>query len=111
MEQVGELAGAVGYDILIGALGIEVPVPGVLEGGDLGSGLLAAFFLEEDVVVGVGVEGRVEVDEVNGGVGDVVAEDVEVVAEIELILPVGGGHCHSLLNLRCVSIAPMTGWP
>ena len=59
LEQVGELAGAVGYDILVGALGIEVPVPGVLEGGDLGGGLLAAFFLEEDVVVGVGVEGRV----------------------------------------------------
>ena len=86
LEQVGELAGSVGYDVLIGTLGIKAPMPGVFEGGDLGGGLLAAFFLEEDVVVGVGVEGRVEVDEVNAGVGDVVAEDVEVVAEVELVL-------------------------
>ena len=84
LEQVWQLSGGVGHDVLVGALGIEVPVPSVFEGGDLGGGLLAAFFLEEDVVVGVGFEGRVEVDEVNAGVGDVVAEDVEVVTEVEL---------------------------
>ena len=67
--------------------------------------------MEEDVVVGVGIEGRVEVDEVNAGGGDVVAEDVEVIAEVELVFPVGGGHCQSLLNLWCVSIAPLIGWP
>ena len=86
MEQVWQLAGGVGYDVLIGTLGIKAPMPGVLEGGNLGGRLLAALFLEEDVVVGVGVEGRVEVDEVNAGVGDVIAQDFEVIAEVELIL-------------------------
>ena len=70
----------------------------VHESGNLGGGLLAALFLEEDVVVGVGVEGRVEVDEVNAGVGDVITQDFEVIAEVELILPIRG-HCQSLLNL------------
>ena len=60
LEEVGELAGGVGYNILIGALRFKTPVPGVLEGGNLGGGLLACLFLEEDVVVSVGVEGRVE---------------------------------------------------
>ena len=63
LEEVGEFPGfkrgaGVGDDVLVGALGIEAPVPGVFEGGNLGGGLLAALFLEEDVVVGVGVEGR-----------------------------------------------------
>jgi hypothetical protein len=36
-----------------------------------------------------GVEGWVEVDEVGGLVGDVVAEDFEVVAVVELVFVVG----------------------
>jgi hypothetical protein len=34
---------------------------------------------------------RVEVDEVDGGVGDVVAEDLEIVAVVELVLFRGHG--------------------
>ena len=105
LEEVGELTGGVGYKILIGALRFKTPVPGVLEGGNLGGGLLACLFLEEDVVVGVGVEGRVKIDEVNAGVGDVVAQDVEVVAEVELVLPVGGGHWIACLDVLGGSIA------
>jgi len=44
---------------------------------------------EEDAVVLAAVEGRVEVDEVDGPVLDVLAEDGEVVAVIELVL----WHC------------------
>jgi hypothetical protein len=43
-------------------------------------------------VVAVGVEGRVEVDEVYGGGGDVVAEDVEVVAVEEGVVGDGLGR-------------------
>ena len=50
LEGVGELTGSVGYTILIGALRFKTPVPGVLEGGNLGGGLLACLFPEEDVV-------------------------------------------------------------
>jgi hypothetical protein len=72
-------------DLFVGAGGFFVPLPGVLEGGDLGGGAAAVFFGEEDVVVLAGVEGRVEVDEVYGCVGDVFAQDLEVVAVVELV--------------------------
>jgi hypothetical protein len=45
-----------------------------------------AFFGEEDVVVLAAVEGRIEIDEVDGLVVDVLAEHGEVVAVIEAIL-------------------------
>ena len=44
------------------ALGAVVPVPGVLEGLDLRRGSVPFCSLEQHVVAGVGVEGRVEVD-------------------------------------------------
>jgi hypothetical protein len=72
-------------------LGDDPTLPSVLEGGDLGGGAVAVFLGEEDVVVLAGVEGRVEVDESDGLVGDVVAKDLEVVAVVELVLRVGHG--------------------
>jgi len=66
-------------------------VPGVLEGQQLGIGGIARLVAEDDVVVAVGVEGRVEVDQVDGGIGQVATQDVEVVAVIE---DVGGEVSH-----------------
>src|ERR1035441_7083521 len=76
---VGDASAAL-YDFFIGALGVDVPLPRVFESRDLGAGAGAVFFGEEDVVVLAAVEGRVEVDEVDGLVLDVFAEDAEVVA-------------------------------
>ena len=45
----------------------------------------AVFFGEEDVVVLAGVEGRVEVDQIDGLILDVTLEDFEVVAVVELV--------------------------
>ncbi len=56
---------------------------------------LAALFFEKNVVVGVGVEGRIEADKVYARVRDVVPQDLQIVAEVELIFPVherGGYH-------------------
>ena len=55
--------------------------------GNLRGGGGAVLFLEEGVVVLRAVEGRVEIDEVHGLVGDGAGEDVEVVAVVE------GAHC------------------
>ena len=60
-------------------------MPGIIEGGDLCRRLFAALFAEQDVIGGVGVEGRVEVDQVNAFSVDVLAQDVEVVAEVEFV--------------------------
>ena len=57
-------------------------------GGDTRGGILAALFLEEDVVSGVGVEGRVEVDQVNAGVRHLATQDVKIVAKVESVFPV-----------------------
>jgi hypothetical protein len=42
-------------------------------------------FGEEDVIVLAGVEGRVEVDKVDGLVRDPFAQDLEVVAVVEFV--------------------------
>ena len=65
-----------GADYLVkGPLGLRPPVPGVLEGRDLRLRGLPRRLPEEDVVGRLGVEGRVEVDEVHRLVADVLPED------------------------------------
>ena len=83
-QGVGDAA-ALLDDLLVAALGFDVPLPLVLVGGDLRGGAAAVLLGEGDVVVLAEVEGRVEVDEVYGGVRDVVAENLEVVAIVELV--------------------------
>jgi hypothetical protein len=61
-------------------------VPCVVEGFDLGVGVVAGFVSEDGVVRGVGVERRIEVDQVDRLGLDpwgVVAQDVEVVPVVE----------------------------
>ena len=58
-------------------------MPGVLEGVNPAGGVGAFFFVEEGIMVLGGIEGRVEINEVNGFVLEVTPEDVEVVAVIE----------------------------
>ena len=64
-----------------------VPRPGVVEGFDLGRGGLAALILDEDVVGAVGVEGRVEVDQIHRLVRDVLTKHPQVVAVVEGVGP------------------------
>jgi hypothetical protein len=46
-------------------------------------GGIARLVAEDDVVVAIRVEGRVEVDQVDGGIGQIATQDVEVVAVVE----------------------------
>ena len=110
-EEAADLVGSASDHVLVGGLGLPAPVPGVLEGGDLGGGFLAGALAEEDVVGGVGVEGRVQVDEVDGFVGDVLAEDVQIVAEVEAVggfVGGGGGHGRAVPWVRrtCAHVTP-----
>ena len=73
-------------------LGFDVPLPGVLEGVNLGAGLGAVLLGEEDVVVLAGVEGRVEIDEVHRLVLNVALEDIEIVAVVELVFLCSHGN-------------------
>ena len=71
LQEVRQLLRPAGHHVPVGALGLLIPMPGVVEGVDLGGGAFAARLLEQDVVRGVGVERRVEVDEINALIRDV----------------------------------------
>ena len=82
---VGDAPAAL-HDLFIRGLGVEVPLPRVLEGHDLRGGFGFVVLFEEHVVVLAAVEGRIEIDEVNRLVLDVLAQDGQVVAVIEAVL-------------------------
>lgn len=83
LHDVGD-ATATLNDFLVHGGGELVPFPSVFEGFELGGGAGAILFGEEDVVVLIAFERRVEVDEVDGFVFDV-AKDFEIVAVIKLV--------------------------
>ena len=56
------------------------PLPGVLEGRELSMGGVARLVTDDNVVVAVGVEGRVEVEQVDARLGQAATQDVEGVA-------------------------------
>ena len=95
------------YDVFLICSGRPfVPSPGVLERLDLRRRLRPVAFGEQHVVVGVRVERRIEVDEIDRLVGDVPPENVQVVAVEELV---GRVLRH---RPRVVSrAARLRGWP
>ena len=70
------------------------PMPRVLEGGDLRLALLALGRFEEEVVVALGVERRVEVDQVHGFVRELrrVPQHLQIVA---IVKPVHGREVYA----------------
>ncbi len=61
------------------------PDPSVSEGLDLGRRVVAVPFLEQDVVRPIGVEWRVEIDQIDTFVRKVLTHDFQVVAVVELV--------------------------
>ncbi len=57
----------------------------------------------------IGVEGRVEVDEVNALAGEVVAEDEEVVAKEEGVLGEGVGHGGTAWAISSLGLSQSSG--
>jgi hypothetical protein len=61
------------------ALSLLAPAPGILKCSDLRVRLVPPGSLEQQVVIALGIEGRVEIDEIDAVIGDVLAQDFEVV--------------------------------
>ena len=78
-------------------LGAWRPVPSIVEGLDLRLRLVPVRRLEKHVIGRVRIERRIEIDEINALVGDVVAQDGEVVAIIERVAARLAAHRHSTL--------------
>ena len=66
-------------------LSLVIPVPGVVKRLTLRGGPAAVGGFEEDVIPGVRVEGRVEIDQVHAFGRDVVAQHDKVVAIVKVI--------------------------
>jgi hypothetical protein len=60
-------------------------MPGVLKGSDLCVGLVYLGCLEEYRVIALGIEWRIEIDQINRLVRNVIAKDIEVIAEEEFV--------------------------
>jgi hypothetical protein len=99
---------AAGQNLVEGARGRLVPVPGVVERLDLRRRLRAARRLEQHVVGGVRIERRVEIDEIDAFAGDAGAQHSEIVTIIELV-----GHAPRRPRIRRSSrksVAPRCKW-
>lgn len=68
-----------------GAFGAVVPVPGIPKSLDLGLRLFAGRRSEKDIVTGLTVEGRIKVNQVNAFVLNVLFQDVEIVAVVQMV--------------------------
>jgi hypothetical protein len=71
------------YQFVIGFLGLLVPVPGVFERVYLRIGFGARLVLEKYVVVAVRIKWRVEIDEINGFILNVIPQDLKIVAVVK----------------------------
>jgi hypothetical protein len=67
------------------ALGLLAPMPRIFECGYLRVGFVALRRFKEYGIIALGIERRIEINEIDTLGGNVFAEDVEVVAEIEFI--------------------------
>ena len=75
---------------------------GVLERLDLRIAAAAGLELEQHVVIGVRVERRIEVDQIDAVARDVIAQDIEIVAIEKLV------HAHPLIGLVRLTVGG--GW-
>ena len=92
-------------DLAVFALGLLVPMPGVLKRLDLRLAVLSLGRFEEEIVVALGIERRGEVNEVNGFGREVVAEDVEIVAVVKRV------HAFAAVCGKARGLATRTGVP
>ena len=93
LEHVREaLRAAVQNNLLVLPSYFVPPLPRVSECLDLRDGLRGITLAEQDVVGGVGVEGRIEVDEIDGLIRDMLPHNRQIIPEVELVAPVRGGH-------------------
>ena len=83
---------AVVDELMIGVGGIS-PAPCVGESVELGLAYFSTRFAKEDVVIGIGIERRVEIDQIDTRVGKLlpIRKPFEIVAEIEAV------HCFTFL--------------
>jgi len=69
------------------ALGLLSPMPGVLEGHDLRVRFVSLRRFEENGIIALRIKRRIEINEIDRFIRDVLAENIEIVAEKKFIQP------------------------
>ena len=92
-----------GVDELMVGLGGVSPAPGISEGVKLRLAYFAAGLAKEDVVIGVGIKRRIEINEIDAGIGKFfpVPQPTQVIAEIQPV--------HSTARDSSTSLGMTTG--
>ena len=85
LHQVRQPRRAAGHNVVVRRFGLRPPPPSVAEGGNLSLGMPTAVLPKQHVVVGVGVERRVQVNQVHAFVGNLLPEDRQIVAKVKLV--------------------------
>jgi hypothetical protein len=72
--------------LAVGRVGVR-PIPGIGEGVELGVAGLAGGFAEKHVLIGVGIERRIQINEIHAGVGInlPVPQPIQVVAKEQTV--------------------------
>jgi len=76
-----------GVDELVIGLGGVGPAPGIGESVELRLAYFAAGLAEEDVVIGVRIKRRIEIDEIDAGIGELlgVPQPGQVISKIKAV--------------------------
>src|SRR6266581_2275102 len=85
-------------DELMVSIGSVGPAPGIGEGVELRLAYFATGLPEEDVIIGVRIKRRIEIDEIDAGIGELfrVPQPAEVIAEIKSIHQSRDSHSPAL---------------
>lgn len=86
VNQINELQRSSLRQLFKRLLGFSRPVPRIAERAKLRFGLFSRRFLEDHVIVAIAVERRIEINQINTLVGDILAQNLQVVAVIERVL-------------------------
>ena len=95
VEQIERLGVAAARDLIERLFGMVIPMPGVLERLDLRIGQHAGGRTKQDVIIGVRIERRVEIDQIDAVGGHMLPQHVDIVTVEKVI-----GDSHALLPSR-----------
>src|ERR1035437_3677914 len=66
-------------------LGLFAPMPAIFKGGDLRVAFVSLRRFKEHGIIALGIERGIEINEIDRFIRNVLAENIEIVAEIEFI--------------------------
>ena len=95
-HHVGHVGAATGFDFMKLPACLLAPMPGILKCGDLRVALHALGRFEQQVVVALGIERRIEINQIDRFIRNVIAQNIEVIAVVEFVHGLSKFLAHSV---------------